>query len=40
MTLGAERVLVVAGLDGIDEISISAPTRISEVKDGQSEPTR
>lgn len=35
LTLGAERALVVAGLDGIDEISISAPTRISEVKDGQ-----
>lgn len=35
LTLGAERALVVAGLDGIDEISICAPTKISEVKDGQ-----
>lgn len=35
LTLGTERALVVAGLDGIDEISISGPTRISEVKDGQ-----
>lgn len=35
LALGTERALVVAGLDGIDEISISAPTRISEVRDGQ-----
>lgn len=35
LALGAERALVVAGLDGIDEISVSAPTRISEVKEGQ-----
>ncbi|MFS8513355.1 MAG: anthranilate phosphoribosyltransferase [Planifilum fulgidum] len=36
-TLGAERVLVVAGLDGIDEISVCAPTRISEVRGGKVE---
>ncbi|SFJ58451.1 anthranilate phosphoribosyltransferase [Thermoflavimicrobium dichotomicum] len=33
--LGSERVLVVAGLDGLDEISIAGPTRISELKDGK-----
>ena len=35
LALGAERALVVSGLDGIDEISISGPTRVSEVKEGQ-----
>jgi anthranilate phosphoribosyltransferase len=34
-TLGSERVLVVAGLDGLDELSLSAPTRVSELKDGK-----
>jgi anthranilate phosphoribosyltransferase len=32
--LGTKRALVVASEDGLDEISISAPTRISELKDG------
>ncbi|WP_107725454.1 anthranilate phosphoribosyltransferase [Desmospora activa] len=34
MRLGAEHVMVVAGLEGIDEISVSGETRISEAKDG------
>ncbi len=33
--LGIERALVVAGLDGLDEITVTAPTRISEVKEGE-----
>jgi anthranilate phosphoribosyltransferase len=33
--LGATHVLVVHGLDGIDEISISAPTLVQEFRDGQ-----
>lgn len=33
--LGSEHVLVLASEDGLDEISISAPTRIGELKDGQ-----
>lgn len=32
--LGVERALVVHGLDGMDEISISAETKVSELKDG------
>jgi anthranilate phosphoribosyltransferase len=32
--LGLERALVVASLDGLDEISISAPTKITELKNG------
>ncbi|MGC2196351.1 MAG: anthranilate phosphoribosyltransferase [Terriglobales bacterium] len=33
--LGLRRVLVVHGSDGLDEITISGPTRIAEVRDGQ-----
>ncbi len=33
--LGSTHVLVVHGEDGLDEISINAPTRIAELKDGQ-----
>jgi len=33
--LGAKRVLVVHGHDGLDEISVCAPTRVCELKDGQ-----
>jgi anthranilate phosphoribosyltransferase len=33
--LGAKRAFAVCGHDGLDEISICAPTRVSELKDGQ-----
>jgi anthranilate phosphoribosyltransferase len=33
--LGAERALVVHGQDGMDEITLCAPTRVSEVMDGR-----
>ena len=33
--LGAEHVLVVHAEDGLDEISIGAPTRVAELKDGR-----
>jgi anthranilate phosphoribosyltransferase len=33
-SLGIKRGLVVASRDGLDEISISAPTKVTEVKDG------
>src|SRR5690606_32215955 len=32
--LGVKRAMVVGGHDGLDEISISAPTRVTELKDG------
>ena len=35
--LGSERALVVAAEDGLDEISISSPTRVIEVKEGGTE---
>ena len=33
--LGSDHVIVVHGHDGMDEISISGPTRVAELKDGQ-----
>ena len=32
--IGVSRAMVVHGLDGLDEISLTAPTKISELKDG------
>lgn len=32
--LGTERALIVHGLDGLDEISTAAPTKVTELKDG------
>src|SRR5512140_966371 len=34
LALGAEHAMVVHGDDGLDEISVSAPTGVAEVKDG------
>ena len=34
VSLGVKRGMVVYGMDKLDEISLSAPTRISEIKDG------
>ena len=33
--LGAEHVMVVHSKDGLDEISLAAPTAIAELKDGE-----
>ncbi len=33
--LGSEHAFVVHGLDGLDEITLTGPTRLSELKDGQ-----
>ncbi|CAG7603101.1 anthranilate phosphoribosyltransferase [Candidatus Vallotia tarda] len=33
--LGADHVLVVYGCDGIDEVSLGAPTQVGELRDGQ-----
>ncbi|MGQ0524254.1 MAG: anthranilate phosphoribosyltransferase [Betaproteobacteria bacterium] len=33
--LGSRRVIIVHGLDGLDEISISGPTAVGELKDGE-----
>ncbi len=35
MELGVRKALVVHGLEGIDEISCSGPTRVSELRDGE-----
>lgn len=35
VTLGAEHALVVHSRDGLDEISVSAPTRVAEVRNGR-----
>ncbi|OHD17915.1 MAG: anthranilate phosphoribosyltransferase [Spirochaetes bacterium GWD1_27_9] len=32
--LGVKRAMVVSGFDGLDEVSLSAPTKISELQDG------
>jgi len=33
--LGSRRALIVHGHDGLDEVSVCAPTRVTELKDGQ-----
>ncbi|VAV83487.1 Anthranilate phosphoribosyltransferase [hydrothermal vent metagenome] len=38
--LGAEHAFVVCGEDGLDEITLTAPTKISELKDGEVETYR
>ena len=35
LNLGVENAMVVYGTDGMDEISLSAPTRVSELKNGK-----
>jgi anthranilate phosphoribosyltransferase len=39
LALGTERALVVHGRDGLDEISISAPTDVLEIRDGAIHPS-
>ena len=39
-SLGVERALVVAGEDGLDEVSASAPTKVVEVNGGDDHPLR
>ena len=34
LKLGVQRALVVHGMDGLDEITTAAPTKVSELKDG------
>jgi anthranilate phosphoribosyltransferase len=34
MNMGSRHALVVAGLDGLDEITLAAPTRVAETRDG------
>ncbi len=38
--LGAEHAFVVCGEDGLDEVTLTAPTKISELKDGEVETYR
>src|SRR5690606_1873401 len=33
--IGSKHALIVSGLDGLDEISLTAPTQVSELKNGQ-----
>ncbi|MGB9877080.1 MAG: anthranilate phosphoribosyltransferase [bacterium] len=35
LSLGVERAMVVSGMDGMDEISLSSPTKVSELRDGE-----
>jgi len=35
--LGSKRAMIVHGHDGLDEISVCAPSRVSELKDGRIE---
>ncbi|GGA38699.1 anthranilate phosphoribosyltransferase [Kroppenstedtia guangzhouensis] len=35
LSLGSERVMVVSGLDGVDEITLTGETQVSEIRDGK-----